>query len=126
MLARLLGEGYEIGNFGHSGTTLLRHGHRPYVDQKVYGASLDFKPDIAIIHLGVNDTDPGDWPDYSDEFITDYVDLIESYRQVNPDMRIMISELTPLGPPTSASAPAPRHGATASMPPYGVWPRWLR
>ncbi|MCI9043280.1 MAG: cyclically-permuted mutarotase family protein [Muribaculaceae bacterium] len=97
VLARLLGEGYEIGNFGHSGTTLLRHGHRPYVDQKVYGASLDFKPDIAIIHLGVNDTDPRDWPDYSDEFITDYVDLIESYRQVNPDMRIMISELTPLG-----------------------------
>ena len=29
VLARLLGEGYEIGNFGHSGTTLLRHGHRP-------------------------------------------------------------------------------------------------
>ena len=25
----LLGENYEVGNFGRSGATLLRHGHRP-------------------------------------------------------------------------------------------------
>ena len=30
-LQRLLGERYEVRNFGHSGSTLLHHGHRPYI-----------------------------------------------------------------------------------------------
>ncbi|MDE5627275.1 MAG: hypothetical protein K2I58_04885, partial [Candidatus Amulumruptor sp.] len=97
VLSRLLGPGYEVGNFGHSGTTLLTRGHRPYIEKDEYKASLDFKPDIALIHLGVNDTDPRDWPDFGSDFVGDYLDLIDSYRRVNPDIRIMISRLTPLG-----------------------------
>lgn len=30
-LQRLLGAEYQVGNFGKSGATLLRHGHRPYM-----------------------------------------------------------------------------------------------
>ena len=30
-LQRMLGEGYEVGNFGKNGATLLRRGHRPYL-----------------------------------------------------------------------------------------------
>ena len=33
-LQKMLGDKYEVRNFGHSGTTLLQHGHRPYVDQQ--------------------------------------------------------------------------------------------
>ena len=29
-LQQLLGDNYEVGNFGHSGATLLRIGHKPY------------------------------------------------------------------------------------------------
>ncbi len=97
VLGRILGPEYEVGNFGHSGATLLRHGHSPYNNHAAYRASLEFAPDIAIIHLGVNDTDPRNWPNYGDEFITDYLALIDSYREVNPDMDIYISRLTPLG-----------------------------
>lgn len=97
VLQRFLGQGYEVGNFGHSGATLLSTGHNPYIKREVYGKSLDFRPDVAIIHLGVNDTDPRNWPHFSDRFLTDYLYLIESYRRVNPDMRIIISRLTPLG-----------------------------
>lgn len=68
-LQRLLGEGYEVGNFGHSGATLLRHGHRPYDKLPEFRQALDFKADIVVIHLGLNDTDPRNWPHYSDEFI---------------------------------------------------------
>lgn len=32
-LAQLLGEGYDVRNFGKSGATLLSRGHRPYVEQ---------------------------------------------------------------------------------------------
>jgi len=96
-LARMLGPDYEVMNFGHSGTTLLRHGHRPYISTPEYTAALEFNPDIAVIHLGINDTDPRDWPHYGDEFVKDYTELIESFRARNPKIRILIARLTPLG-----------------------------
>ena len=95
-LQRMLGEGYEVGNFGHSGATLLVHGHRPYTRQPEFRNALDFKPDIVVIHLGINDTDPRNWPNYRDEFITDYCALIDSFRLVNPKARIIIARLSPI------------------------------
>ena len=68
-LQQLLGDGYEVGNFGKSGATLLRNGHRPYTEQPEFAEALSFVPDIAVIHLGVNDTDPRDWPNFRDEFV---------------------------------------------------------
>lgn len=95
-LQNMLGEGYVVGNFGKPGATLLTHGHRPYIKEPEYRAALDFKPDIAVIHLGINDTDPRDWPDYNDEFIGDYLALIDSFRRVNPDIRILVARLSPI------------------------------
>lgn len=95
-LRRMLGEDFEVGNFGNSGATLLRRGHKPYNALPEFRAALDFCPDIAVIHLGVNDTDPRNWPNYNDEFVTDYLAIIDSLRAVNPDVRILIAELTPL------------------------------
>lgn len=95
-LQQMLGEEYEVGNFGHSGATLLRRGHNPYHKLPEFRAALDFKPDIAVIHLGVNDTDPRNWPNYNDEFIRDYLAIIDSLRGVNPGVRILIAELSPL------------------------------
>ena len=57
-LGKMLGEKYDVRNFGKSGATLLRKGHRPYNRQAEYDAALEFAPDLAIIHLGLNDTDP--------------------------------------------------------------------
>lgn len=35
-LQQLLGETYEVGNFGKSGATLLNKGHRPYMQQEEF------------------------------------------------------------------------------------------
>ena len=70
-LQRMLGDGYEVGNFGRPGATLLRKGHRPYMQQPEFSEALDFAGDIAVIHLGLNDTDPRNWPNYRDEFYTE-------------------------------------------------------
>lgn len=96
LLQQMLGEKYEVGNFGHSGATLLQHGHRPYVQQKAYQEALDFKADMVVIHLGLNDTDPRNWPNYNDEFNKDYRALIQSFRQANPKAKIWICKLTPI------------------------------
>lgn len=95
-LATMLGDNYEVGNFGKSGATLLRKGHRPYNEQEEFQRALEFVPDIAIIHLGLNDTDPRNWKYHKKEFISDYVSLIESIEKVNPNVDIFICRMTPI------------------------------
>lgn len=95
-LQRLLGDGYEVRNFGKSGATLLNRGHRPYTQQEEYKAALAFAGDLAVIHLGLNDTDPRDWPNYRDDFVQDYLSLIRSFREANPGCRIWICRMTPI------------------------------
>ena len=63
---------FEVGNFGRSGATLLNRGHRPYMQQPEFRQAMDFKADWVVIHLGLNDTDPRDWPDWKEDFIPDY------------------------------------------------------
>lgn len=95
-LAVMLGDDYEVGNFGKSGATLLRKGHRPYNEQEEFKKALEFAPDIAIIHLGLNDTDPRNWKYHRKDFISDYVALIEAFEKVNPNVEIYICRMTPI------------------------------
>ena len=95
-LQQLLGEEYEVRNFGHSGATLLSKGHRPYINLPEYKAALEFAPDIAVIHLGLNDTDPRNWPNYRDEFYGDYMNIIKALRDKNPKVEIFVCQMTPI------------------------------
>ena len=95
-LQGMLGEEYEVGNFGKPGATLLNKGHRPYTQQQEYKDAIAFAGDIVVIHLGINDTDPRNWPNYQDEFIEDYRSLIQSFREANPKARFLIARMTPL------------------------------
>lgn len=96
-LQQLLGENYLVKNFGKSGATLLRKGHRPYNEQEEYRNAIDFAGDIVVIHLGLNDTDPRDWPNYGDDFIKDYFTLIQDFREVNPNCKVFVCRMTPIG-----------------------------
>ncbi len=95
-LQQMLGEEYEVRNFGHSGATLLSKGYRPYVNLPEYTAALEFAPDIAIIHLGLNDTDPRAWPNYRDEFYGDYMNIVKALRNKNPEVKVYICRMTPI------------------------------
>ncbi len=88
--------GFEVGNFGHSGATLLNKGHNPYMKLPEFKEALAFNPDYVVIHLGINDTDPRNWPDYRDEFVGDYLALIDSFRNVNPRVRVILANLSPI------------------------------
>ena len=95
-LQMMLGDEYEVRNFGHSGATLLRNGFRPYWSLPEFKEALEFKADIVIIHLGLNDTDPRAWPKYRDEFVRDYSNLIDTFRYVNPNAEVKICRMTPI------------------------------
>lgn len=96
LLQQTFGGKYVVGNFGHSGATLLRKGHNPYYKTKAFSDMLQFKPDIAVIHLGLNDTDPRNFPNYRDAFISDYSWLIDTIKKTNPGVKIYICSLTPI------------------------------
>lgn len=96
-LQKRLGDGYQVANFGKSNMGLLFNGPLPYVKEPEYQAALDFKPDIAVIHLGVNDVDFRSWPCHRDEFIPNYLELIGNLRRANPACRILVARLTPIG-----------------------------
>jgi len=95
-LQKLLGSKYQVLNFGHSGATLLKNGHNPWYKTPEFKELIASKPDIAIIHLGLNDTDPRDWPDYRQNFEADYAWLIDTIRKANPRVHIFICRLTPI------------------------------
>lgn len=95
-LQQMLGSGYVVDNFGKPGATLLNKGHRPYMQQKEFKDALAFAGDIVVIHLGINDTDPRNWPNYRDFFIQDYLTLIDSFRVANPKCRLLIARMTPI------------------------------
>lgn len=95
-LQKMLGNDYEVGNFGKSGATLLNKGHRPYTQQQEFKDAMAFAGDIAIIHLGLNDTDPRNWPNYSEDFEKDYYALIDSVKKANPKCKVWICKMSPI------------------------------
>ena len=68
----------------------------PYMQQEEFKKAIAFAGDIVVIHLGINDTDPRDWPNYRDSFVKDYLALIDSFRVANPKCHIIIARLTPI------------------------------
>ena len=63
-LQAILGNRYEVGNFGWSGSTFC--GYTPnskiYAEGEQFRASIAFEPDVVIIMLGTNDTTFWNYP----------------------------------------------------------------
>jgi nitroreductase/lysophospholipase L1-like esterase len=79
VMQRLLGDGFEVRNFGHSARTLLTHGDKPFVREAEFRDALAFLPNIVTIKLGTNDSKPWNWQ-YKDEFIPDMEAMIDSFQ----------------------------------------------
>lgn len=89
VLRRMLGEGYDVGNFGVSGRTMLNKGDRPYTKEKKYKDALAFLPDIVTIKLGTNDSKPRNWV-YNKEFKDDLRTLINSFKELPSNPKIYL------------------------------------
>ncbi|MCC9167000.1 GDSL-type esterase/lipase family protein [Pontibacter harenae] len=88
-LQQLLGEEYEVHNYGVSGRTLLKKGNLPYWKEAKYQEVLAWNPDVVIIKLGTNDTKPQNW-EYKDEFVKDYVELVKSFKMLPSKPKVYI------------------------------------
>jgi acyl-CoA thioesterase I len=88
-LQLLLGEGYEVHNYGRSGRTLLNKGDRPYMKETAYREALDWNPDIVVIKLGTNDTKPQNWK-FRNDFVADYVALVRSFKNLPSHPKVYV------------------------------------
>ena len=89
-LATMLGDGYEVGNFGRNGATLLKRGNLPYWETEHYQEALAFDPDWVLIKLGTNDTKPVNRVFLKEDFLNDYRDLIQSFRDLASKPRVVL------------------------------------
>ncbi len=89
-LQALLGSGYQVGNFGHSGATLARNTDRPYWSQPEFSRAREFKPNIVVIKLGTNDAHPARWDKIKDEFVPTFKQLIAAFRELNEHPRVYV------------------------------------
>ncbi|CAA6692166.1 MULTISPECIES: GDSL-type esterase/lipase family protein [unclassified Lentimonas] len=96
-LQRLLGEGYVVQNFGVNGATLLKKGNKPYWRTKRFQPAHDFNPDIVVIKLGSNDSKPDNWR-HKDQYVGDYLALIESFRALPSEPIVYICKPVPVFP----------------------------
>lgn len=95
-LGKMLGEEYEVKNFGLGGRTLLKKGDYPYTNDYTYNTTLHWNPDIIIIKLGTNDSKPHNWSSYGKHFVSDYESLIKRYQSLPSIPRILLGTPCPI------------------------------
>ncbi len=94
-LQGLLGDGYQVGNFGVSGRTLLKKGDFPYWKEKKYQDALAMEPAIVVIMLGTNDTKPQNWK-FESEFDADYRELVKSFQSLKSKPKVFVCRPVPV------------------------------
>lgn len=88
-LAWLLGDGYDVKNFGRNSATMLFKGNLPYVKTEEFSNALAFNPDIVFLGLGTNDTKPQNMRHFAD-FSHDASLIIDSLRSLPSHPRVIL------------------------------------
>jgi lysophospholipase L1-like esterase len=100
-LQLMLGSNYVVGNFGVSGSTVSQNSIRPYMNQPAFQQAKNFNPDIIVIMLGTNDANP-EITQGEDTFDADYLELINSFQQLDGQQLIWIIKSPPIFSTTSS------------------------
>ena len=85
LLQNFLGSGYCVKNYGVSSRTLLNKGDYPYMREQAWRDALAFRPDIAIVKLGTNDSKPENWQ-YGADLQADLQQMVDSLRKAGADI----------------------------------------
>lgn len=85
-LQRLLGDAYDVRNFGSNARIMMSVGDYPYWNDDNFAKAVEFLPDVVIIMLGTNDTKPHNWN--SELFPKDYDRMVRAFKALDshPDI----------------------------------------
>ncbi len=88
-LQKMLGESYDVENFGVVGATVLLNTDKPYLNQTSFQETLYFKPNIIIIMLGTNDARINVYSS-SENFETNYELLVGEFQNLKSEPEIWL------------------------------------
>ena len=82
-LQKLLGDGYDVRNFGIGGRTAMKvaDGMTPYWNETFFTQSKDFNPDVVLLMLGTNDVVTKNW-NGGETYYPDLKALVEVYQNL--------------------------------------------
>lgn len=90
LLGDMLGDNYDVRNFGHTGKTLQRNGDQSYWNVDKFKKAKSFNPDIVIIKLGTNDAKEKNWQN-PENFRHDLSDFISEFQDLPSKPKIYLS-----------------------------------
>ncbi|MFL1012279.1 GDSL-type esterase/lipase family protein [Flavisericum labens] len=96
MLFKTYGDTCVVNNYGLSGRNMLKNGPNPIWKEPKFHQALKWAPDICFILLGTNDSPPDLWADLGDEFLTDYLSMIDTLKSRNPSMKFIMGSPPPI------------------------------
>jgi len=99
-LQSMLGDDFEVSNFGKSGTTVLATPstetvQRQYSQCDRYQPGLDYNADVVIFALGTNDLHTTDRWRSDREFVNGYVELIRQYQALESKPAVYVTLALP-------------------------------
>ena len=77
-LQRLLGQGYNVKNYGVEARTMLNKGDHPYMMEQAWRDAKAFRPDIVVIKLGTNDSKDYNWNPHKQDYEKDMQAMIDT------------------------------------------------
>lgn len=102
-LSTMMGDEYNVRNFGVSGATVCRNTYSPYDKCSKYEEAKAFLPDIVTIALGTNDSQPRVWNvgDFAANFEADLIYLCETFESLPSKPKIYLCLPIPIFPNTN-------------------------
>lgn len=89
-LAKMLGNGYAVKNFGVSSRTMSVTGDHPYVNEPAWKACKEWNPDVVVIKLGTNDTKEHNWATAKDDFVKSMKQIVDELKALPTPKRIIL------------------------------------
>jgi acyl-CoA thioesterase I len=89
MLQAKYGDTCLVSNFAVSGRTMLKKGDYPIWNESSFKSAWEYAPNICFICLGTNDSKSWNWK-YGDEFLTDYMSMIDTFKLRNPHVKFIV------------------------------------
>lgn len=111
-LQNMLGENFNVANFGVSGCCVGRKTELSFLKTKTYLDSLEYKADILILMMGSNDSIAFNWTN-REKFKEEYLHLLETYVK-DKDIKVYLC--------TVSKAYFPK-GRTTGMTNFGIQPK---
>lgn len=118
VLQKLVGQGYVVRGFGHSGATALKHPtwNVSYWKVAEFKQATQFSPNVVVLMLGTNDSNHGNLGVMRKNFSRDFAALIRHFQKLSTHPKVFICLPPSLGDGTITKA-------HQGVPKKGVAPR---